>query len=108
MSRRPKRTRRRSKEEFDRDAPRIQGDFERLEEELRQSEDELPGDFQDMYRRLVRAKGSDALAPMLGEFCGGCNQHVPLNMYNSLALSKPVFCRSCGRLLYLPEGSVIH
>jgi hypothetical protein len=26
-------------------------------------------------------------------------------MVNSLALSKPIFCRSCGRLLYLPEDA---
>jgi len=83
--------------------PKIQADLERLTAELRKTEQELPAEFQEVYQRLVRAKGSDALAPMLGEFCGGCNHHVPVNMYNSMALSKPVFCRSCGRLLYLPE-----
>ena len=93
----------RSAEEVEGQGPKIRADLQRLEAELRKTEQELPAEFQEVYQRLVRAKGSDALAPMLGEFCGGCNHHVPLNLYNSMALSKPVFCRSCGRLLYLPE-----
>lgn len=92
-----------SSEEVDLEGPKIRQDIERLQGELTQSENDLPPDFRDVYRRLVRAKGSDALAPIQGEFCGGCNQHVPLNMYNTLASSQPVFCRSCGCLLYLPE-----
>jgi predicted nucleic acid-binding Zn-ribbon protein len=43
------------------------------------------------------------MAPINDEFCGGCNQHVPLNMVSQVMLSQPVFCKSCGRLLYLPE-----
>jgi len=93
----------RSAEEVEGQGPKIRADLERLAAELHKTEQELPAEFQEVYQRLVRAKGSDALAPMLGEFCGGCNHHVPLNMYNSMALSKPVFCRSCGRMLYLPE-----
>ena len=91
-------------EQFAQDAPRIKADLDRLHGELKHTEDELPGDFKEAYRRLVKSKGSDAMAPIQGEFCGGCNQHVPLNMVNSLSLSKPIFCRSCGRLLYLPES----
>jgi predicted nucleic acid-binding Zn-ribbon protein len=88
---------------YEDEAPDIQGDVRRLEAELKVAEAELPADFLDLYRRLVRAKGGDALAPVHGEFCGGCNQHVPLNMCSGLRLSKPVCCKSCGRLLYLPE-----
>lgn len=83
--------------------PLIQGDLDRLEAELKESEEALPIDFQEVYRRLVRHRGEDAMAPLDGEFCGGCNQHVPLNMVSQVMLSKPVFCKSCGRLLYLPE-----
>lgn len=89
--------------EWEKEAPLIRGDLERLDGELRQVETDLPGDFRDLYRRLTRAKGSDALAAILGEFCGGCNQHVPLNMVNAVMLGKPVCCKSCGRLLYIEE-----
>jgi predicted nucleic acid-binding Zn-ribbon protein len=40
----------------------------------------------------------------VGEFCGGCFQQVTPNMTSQLRLSKAVFCKSCGRLLYLPDA----
>ena len=64
----------------------------------------LPVDIRESYQRVVKAKGEDALAPMRGEFCSGCNRRVLLNMMADLRLSKPIFCKSCGRLLYLAEG----
>lgn len=93
-----------ARNECDRQMPLIRGDLQRLETERKGLEAELPADFLEFYRRLVRAKGGDALAPLFGEFCGGCNQHVPLKMINDLLLSRPIACKSCGRLLYLPEG----
>jgi uncharacterized protein len=84
--------------------PLIRGDIERLEKELHQDEKELPDSFRAIYHRLTKAKGGDALAPIIGEYCGGCNQHVPTNMCNDLVLNKPIFCLSCGRLLYVPEN----
>jgi len=89
--------------QWEQDAPLIQGDIQRLQTELRQTEDELPSDFRDLYRRLVRSKGEDALAEIRGEFCNGCNQHVPLNMVNAVVLGKPTCCKSCGRLLYVEK-----
>jgi hypothetical protein len=93
-----------TRQEYEAEAPHIQDDLKRLQAELNKDEAELPGEFLELYRRLVRAKGGDALAPIHGEFCGGCNQHVPLNLCAGLILSKPILCKSCGRLLYLPEG----
>ena len=92
-----------ARQEYEGQAPGIHSDLKRLQSELKKDEAELSGEFLDLYRRLVRAKGGDALAPIHGEFCGGCNQHVPLNMCAGLILSKPICCKSCGRLLYLPE-----
>jgi len=47
--------------------------------------------------------GEDSLAPVEGGCCGGCSQTLTVQMLNLLKLDKPVFCMSCGRLLYLPE-----
>jgi hypothetical protein len=103
----------RLRREVDQQQPAIQEDLARLEGELRGCEAALPNDFRDLYNRVVRARGEDALAavtsdPMVKEseknyFCGGCNQQVPLNMVNALRLARPLFCKSCGRLLYTPE-----
>jgi predicted nucleic acid-binding Zn-ribbon protein len=81
----------------------IAGDVKRLEAELKQAETALPADFRDAYDRVVKSKGSDAMAQIEGESCGGCFQQVTPNMYNTLAMDRLVFCQSCGRLLYLPE-----
>ena len=53
--------------------------------------------------RVVRQKGEDALAGVEGGFCSGCHTQVPLNVQAEIRLSHPSFCKTCGRLLYLPE-----
>lgn len=94
-------------EQWETGAPAIRGDIDRLEAELKQGEGELPAEFRDLYRRLVRVKGGDALAAIRREFCDGCNQHVPLNMVNGVMLGQPLCCKSCGRLLYVQDDSLL-
>lgn len=83
--------------------PVLQGDIARLEAELRETEATLPNDIRDLYQRIVRQKGEDALAVVENQCCGGCNQQVPLNLCSQIMLGQPVACKTCGRLLYLPE-----
>ncbi|MFV2068788.1 MAG: zinc ribbon domain-containing protein [Pirellulales bacterium] len=83
----------------------IRADIGRLEAELAAAEAALPSDCQSDYRRVVRAKGSEALASVDGEFCGGCYQQITANMQNRVVLGQAVFCNSCGRLLYLAESA---
>ncbi len=84
--------------------PSLRDDIARLEAELRQSEATLPKDVRDLYNRIVRQKGEDALAVIENQCCGGCNQQIPLNYCNLVMLGQPVACKTCGRLLYLPEA----
>jgi predicted nucleic acid-binding Zn-ribbon protein len=81
----------------------IRGDIERLKVDLANAEAALPADVRDGYERIVRSRGSDAMAPVQGDVCGGCFQQLTPNMTNELLLSRVVFCKTCGRLLYLPE-----
>ena len=81
----------------------IAGDITRLEAELAEAEKQLPADFRDDYRRVIRGKGADGMAPLVDGVCEGCGKQVTLNMQNSLLLGKPVFCTACGRLLYTGE-----
>lgn len=105
--------------EYEKTAPAIHAEAERLLADLQKAEQDLPPDFLEAYRRVIRSKGSDALAPIhstnsrRGEsapsredeyFCGGCHRQTPVNEFNALLRSQPVFCKSCGRLLYVPEG----
>ena len=81
----------------------LESELARLNGELEAAEAKLPGDLKQDYNRIVKARGEDGLAPLEGECCGGCFQTVTAQTLNELMLSKPVFCKSCGCLLYLPE-----
>jgi hypothetical protein len=81
--------------------PHILHDVQRLEGELRQSEEALPATAREVYQRMVRQRGEDALAAVTDGCCGGCNQQVPLNVQAEIRMSHPMFCKTCGRLLYL-------
>jgi len=83
--------------------PLLKADIARLEAELQQAETTLPQDICEMYQRVVRQKGEDALAAIQNQCCDGCNQQVPLNLVGQVMMGQPVFCKSCGRLLYMPE-----
>jgi uncharacterized protein len=89
--------------EVEKQQPLIQGDIQRLERELKQCETELPPTIRDVYQRMVRQKGEDALAEVVDGCCGGCHQQVPINIQAEIRMSHPSFCKTCGRLLYLPE-----
>lgn len=85
----------------------MQGDVTRLEAELAVAEAKLPDDFREAYQRVAKVKGSDAMAPIENESCGGCNQRVTPQRLNELKLQRVVVCTSCGRLLYLPEDTSV-
>jgi uncharacterized protein len=82
-------------------AATIRADVTALEAELIQAESALPAELKADYERVVRSKGADSLAAADDGVCTGCGQQITLNMQNELRLSKLVFCKSCGRLLYL-------
>ena len=82
----------------------VEAEMARVSDLLTQAEANLPGSFKPDYQRLVRSRGEDAMAPVEDECCGGCYQMITPQMLNELMLAQPVFCNSCGRLLYLPEN----
>lgn len=84
-------------------AGELKSEVSRLEIELRDAEGILPADIRDTYQRMVKSKGSDCMARLENDSCGGCFQNLTPNMINSLQLGHMVFCKSCGRLLYMPE-----
>jgi predicted nucleic acid-binding Zn-ribbon protein len=78
-------------------------EIKRLETELREAEAVLPSDFRESYQRVVNSKQDDAMAEVQGEFCGGCYQQLTPNNMAELSMAVAIFCRNCGRLIYLPE-----
>lgn len=83
----------------------LEAQFDELKQRLAAAEAKLPADFKADYDRVVKHHGDEALAPLEGESCGSCYVSVTPQMINELMMSKPVFCKNCGCLLYLPEDT---
>ena len=81
----------------------LESELGRVQDELKQAEAQLPLDFKAEYLRICQARGEDALAEVEGETCGGCYRILSPQTMNELYMSKPVFCKTCGALMYLPE-----
>ena len=45
------------------------------------------------------------MAEVEGGSCGGCYQQLTSNMVNEINMGRVVLCKSCGRVLYLPEDT---
>ena len=81
--------------------PTIRTDVASSKPNWSQAEQAFPAELKADYERVVRSKGADSLSAADDGVCIGCGQQITLNMQNELRLSKLVFCKSCGRLLYL-------
>lgn len=92
------------KQRVDGERDSLESDLARVQADLKGAEKHLPADFKQDYDRVAKARGEKALAEVDGEVCSGCYYTLTPNMMNELYLSKPVFCKSCGALLYLPES----
>lgn len=79
----------------------LETDLEQIQGQLTAAEAALPGDLRSDYKRIAQSMGEDALAGVEEDVCGGCFQKLTPQTINELLVSKPVFCKSCGRLLYM-------
>jgi uncharacterized protein len=81
----------------------LETDIKRLEVELVTAEQGLPDDFREVYIRIVRSRGADAMAEVESEVCLGCSVRLTPNMSAEVSMGRAVTCKSCGRLIYSPE-----
>jgi predicted nucleic acid-binding Zn-ribbon protein len=84
--------------------PKLQQTAEELSAHLKAAESHLPGTILEVYRRLVQAHGASALASVENKACTACFAILSSNSLIELNTGKTHFCRSCGRLLYLPTA----
>ncbi|PHS17428.1 MAG: phospholipase, partial [Blastopirellula sp.] len=91
--------------EVDAERQVVEADIQRLEAELEEAETYLPMDIKENYKRVALAKGEEALAKVDGETCGQCYVTLRAQIFNDLILGKPVFCSTCGAMLYIEPKS---
>ncbi len=81
----------------------LQKQLAETQAELAVVEATLPDDFRKEYERVVRARASEGLAGVSGDSCGVCFQTLTSQMLNELEAGKPVFCSSCGAILFISK-----
>jgi predicted nucleic acid-binding Zn-ribbon protein len=78
-----------------------------LEAAIVAAEEVIPADQREQYRRTVKQRGADALAPVEEGACSGCFVSVTAQTINELInRHHMVFCKTCGRILYLAEQDI--
>jgi predicted nucleic acid-binding Zn-ribbon protein len=85
---------------------RLAGFAEQLEvarKQIAETEAGLSEEVRPLYDRLVTARGEDGMAVVQGRNCVACNTSITAQNYNDLLAERLVFCKACGRVLYLPE-----
>ncbi len=81
----------------------LEADLERISNDLRETEARLTGELKKTYQRLVEVRAEEALAPLEGRACGGCNTSLSPRILDRLRMNEPMICTSCACLIYLPE-----
>ncbi|TWT73021.1 zinc ribbon domain-containing protein [Allorhodopirellula solitaria] len=82
---------------------RIAIDLGRVDVQLEETESQIPAVVKADYKRLVAARGEEALAPIENESCGGCYQTLTTQVVSQIMLSRLTYCPNCNAILYLPE-----
>ncbi|MFO1020917.1 MAG: hypothetical protein U0903_09505 [Planctomycetales bacterium] len=81
--------------------PGLQAKRAELEKSIAEAESIVPGDLQPQFRRLVQAHGAGAFSEVDGNTCTVCYVQLIPQAQMELRSGKLLFCKSCGRLMYL-------
>jgi predicted nucleic acid-binding Zn-ribbon protein len=81
----------------------LQAQLTEAQSQLAAAEGQLSADVRMQYDRVVNAMGADALAAVTNRNCSACHTGITAQNYNDLLIGNLVLCKSCGRILYLPE-----
>jgi predicted nucleic acid-binding Zn-ribbon protein len=71
--------------------------------QIKAVEASLPAEIRPVYERQVNARGEEALSAVENRTCTACYTGITEQQYNDLLAGRLVLCKSCGRILYLPE-----
>lgn len=82
---------------------RVKIDLERVQVQREETEAEIPLALRADYKRLVDARGEEALAEIENDSCGGCSQTLVTQVISRVMLSHLTYCPNCNAILYLPE-----
>jgi predicted nucleic acid-binding Zn-ribbon protein len=71
---------------------------------LKEVEATIPPDLIPQYNRTILSLGPDGMAAVRDSVCENCYTQITAQALHDLKQEMFMLCRSCGRILYLPEG----
>jgi len=81
-----------------------QSQLAELDAAIAKAEEIIPEDQREQYVRNIKGRADDAMAQVDDGACHGCFVAVTPQMVNELINGTHlVFCKTCGRILYLAE-----
>ena len=72
-------------------------------DKLKAAEAEIPEKVRAQYLRIVASMGHEGMAVVKNRTCSDCSTEITAQNYNELLQEQFFLCKSCGRILYLPE-----
>jgi predicted nucleic acid-binding Zn-ribbon protein len=90
--------------QWKKDAAEYQTELDQLLAQRAEYAKSLPPGPLSVYERVLRGREGKAVVSIEGKMCGGCQMSIVPNDFARLhRMNEIVSCRSCERILYLPE-----
>ena len=75
--------------------------IEALKEDRKKLINELPPEFYEEYRELMKKHKGLAVVEVKNFICQGCFLHIPPQLYVEIKINQSIYhCPQCGRFLY--------
>ncbi len=87
--------------EFDSSKPVLETEIQQLQQQIAVAEEIIPASDRANWKRLRAAHGAGCLAVVEDEFCTACDSKAIAQDLVRIRTGAIVFCRDCGRVLYL-------
>jgi predicted nucleic acid-binding Zn-ribbon protein len=84
----------------------LEAQLKETQAQLKKVEGTIPSDLRSQYIRAIASHGADAMAAVIDRVCDSCSTEITAQSQNELAQGMFLLCRSCGRILYLPQSAV--
>jgi predicted CXXCH cytochrome family protein len=82
----------------------LEAQLAQTQSQLKKVEESIPADLRPQYNRTIVSLGAEGLAAVRDGVCESCHTEITAQTLHNLKQEMFVLCRSCGRILYLPEG----
>lgn len=90
-----------TKTDFETTKPVLEKEIQQLQQQISVAEEIIPASDRENWKRLRAAHGAGCIAAVEDEFCTSCDQKAIAQDLVRIRIGVIVFCRGCGRVLYL-------